>query len=65
MLVEPTPEARVTLLDMVGLQDEPAEVVDGHVGLRIEGFLRQLVGARKRQLGKVVRSRRSKSGRRE
>ena len=58
VLVELTPQARVTLLDMVGLQVEPAEVVGRRVDLRIEGFLSQLAGARRPRLGMVVRARR-------
>ena len=39
MLVEFTPQAHVTLLDMVRMQDELSEIIGRRVDLRTKGFL--------------------------
>jgi len=39
VLVEFTPQAQVTLLDMVRMQDELSEIIGRHVDLRTKAFL--------------------------
>ena len=39
VLVEFAPQAQVTLIDMVRMQDELSEIIGRHVDLRTKGFL--------------------------
>ena len=39
VLVEFTPQAQFTLIDMVRMQDELSEIIGRHVDLRTKGFL--------------------------